>query len=82
MMDWQPIETAPRDRPILVYGCEESGNIAEFGQRVAVAEFYEDMELFSGSRPLFVYAPSHDKNDGPSRVITPSHWMPLPEPPK
>ena len=80
MTKWQPIKTAPKDRPILVYGDKERGNLAEFSQRICVAKFDHDMDLLSGVVPLFVYAEGYDNQS--NRCITPSHWMPLPEPPK
>jgi len=82
MTDWQPIETAPKDRPILVYGNKEKGDQAEFGQRIAVAVYHSEMQLISGDRPMFVYAPHRVEGDGPERCICPSHWMELPEEPQ
>jgi len=82
MTEWQPIETAPKDRPILVYGNKEKGDQAEFSQRIAVAVYHSEMHYTYGDRPMFVYAPHRVESDGPDRCICPSHWMPLPEPPK
>jgi len=81
-MNWQPIDTAPKDRPVLVYGNKEKGDQAEFGQRIAVAIYHSEMQLISGDRPMFVYASNRVESDGPDRCILPSHWMELPEPPK
>jgi Protein of unknown function (DUF551) len=78
-MKWQPIETAPKDRPILVCGCSKQGTFAEFSQRICVAKYDHDMDLYSGIIPSYVYASGH--RDQVARHITPSHWMPLPEPP-
>jgi hypothetical protein len=79
---WQPIEIAPKDKPILVYGDASEGNLGEFGQRIAVAKYHSELSLFSGDRPMFVYAPSRGEEGGSDRCICPSHWMPLPEEPK
>ena len=80
-MEWNPIETAPKDRPVLVYGNKEKGDQSEFGQRIAVAVYHSEMQLISGDRPMFVYAPNRVESDGLDRCILPSHWMELPEPP-
>jgi hypothetical protein len=80
-MTWQPISTAPKDRAVLVYGDEAQGSLAEFSQRVAVAKYYSDLSLISGDKPMFVYAPSFGDEQS-NRCVCPSHWMPLPEPPK
>ena len=75
---WQPIETAPRDRPVLVCGDKEVGTMAEFSQWIAVAKYDHDMDLISrGITPVFVYAEGH--KDQLARQITPSKWMELPE---
>ena len=79
---WQPIDTAPKDRPILVYGNKEKGDQAEFGQRIAVAMYHSEMHYTYGDRPMFVYAPHRVEGDGPERCICPSHWMELPEEPQ
>lgn len=78
---WQPISTAPKDVAILVYGNESEGDLAEFGQRIAVAKYRNDLSLASGNKPLFVYAPSDEKKGESERCICPSHWMHLPHSP-
>ena len=82
MTEWMDIETAPKDRPILVYGNKEKGDLAEFGQRIAVAVYHSEMHYKYGDRPMFVYAPHLVEGDGPERCICPSHWMELPKEPK
>lgn len=84
-MEWQPIETAPRHTDILLYR-EDAGVF--FGQYTYCAEWVSEDEieregltedmLFAESFWAFDY-------DGTSRLendLTPTHWMPLPEPPK
>ncbi len=70
MSEWQPIETAPKDRtPIDVWG--DYGRVCDVSWRDA---------------------PSHDERGagwrdtdgtflGPPFLATPTHWMPLPDPP-
>ena len=81
VMEWQPIETAPKDETILVYGNAKTGDQAEFGQTMAVAKYAMDYNFVNlGSRPLFIYAVGHETKI--DKYIWPSHWMPLPEPPQ
>ena len=82
---WRPIETAPRDRPVLVMGCKKSGSLAEFGQRIAIAQYNNDWVGHSGQHFYdFTYATHWMLNGdhGYDQIITASHWMPLPEEPK
>lgn len=75
-MDWQPIETAPRDGTgILVWterGCfsvEWNGpSLPRFEQNESA--YSDGWYVDNGSRDLYDLR-------GPS----PTHWMPLPEPP-
>ena len=83
---WRPIETAPRDRPVLVLACKEVGCLAEFSQRIAVGKFY--FEWFRGAPQEgnkimeFVIYTSHHGEKPVDAVVAASHWMPLPEEPK
>jgi hypothetical protein len=63
MMDWQPIESAPKDKPVLVY-CP--GN--HRSELVLLAE------QVTHSRRWVIFI------DG--QEVVPTHWQPLPEPPK
>ncbi len=58
-MDWQPIETAPREAGNEILGCRWSG-----GKMVK--------EPF-----ITFWSPTLDKF-----YMSPTHWVPLPEPPK
>jgi hypothetical protein len=66
-MTWQPIETAPKDgTPIWLFYPE-----AHEQDRQAVGWWVNDFR-----EPRWMdHADAHD-------FIQPSHWMPLPEPPK
>jgi hypothetical protein len=70
-MDWQPIETAPKDgTAVLVFGERYSTPNGTPG--IAVARWYED-----GFPPQTWWGTA-----GNSLVVQcPSHWMPLPPPP-
>ena len=83
MTEWQPIETAPRDGFFLVY---EDGAVrtmfrlkGEFHSPAypAIEGVYdnivgEDAKRITGGRALKVC----------DIIREPTHWMPLPEPPK
>lgn len=69
-MEWQPIETAPKDGTE-VLGCEEvrittAGH--KVGGHVFIAHFVKD-EFYIG------------KWISTSGFVQPTHWMPLPTPP-
>lgn len=60
-MEWQPIETAPKDGELLVYWvCRETGE---------------------GFRAVAAWSQWGWISDGDG-LIYPTHWMPLPAPPK
>lgn len=70
-MEWQPIETAPKDVPVMIFSTDArwpgviiaicSSFVDERGNLVAVdwGDFWQDGDL----------------------DVEPTHWMPLPEPP-
>lgn len=68
MSEWQPIETAPTDTPILVY---QPGVVLSAGE----------MSRYSKTSPLHFYPSFVDGRDWECDLDTPSHWMPLPPPP-
>lgn len=66
MSQWQPIETAPIGDFILIYG-------EDAGEPRVYAAFYDDDDWFD--------------SEASSKSLTsfgwfPTHWMPLPDPPK
>ena len=67
MIEWQPIETAPKnDTPILVINVKFRGD-----KRPAVAVWHFEEHYII-----------EENGNGPAIGIFPTHWMPLPEPPK
>jgi hypothetical protein len=72
MSEWQPIETAPKDKYILLY-CSRFGIIR--GK-------WSDEQYAKTPRPYW----RHDKTDlygiRDTRDDQPTHWMPLPNPPE
>ncbi|QHJ81424.1 MAG: hypothetical protein [Bacteriophage sp.] len=74
-MEWQPIETAPKDGTVvdLYFPIKSYGDAILFGDGRMTNWSYEDGEWGSASGGL-------------SRLVTatekqPSHWMPIPKPP-
>lgn len=65
-MEWQPIETAPKDRTILV--------TESTGMRIDQVRWGN---WVNSSTHNWI---DNDLNGHPNAAIT--HWMPLPEPPK
>ena len=73
---WRPIETAPKDRSLLCYGvvAGEVSGIHDHGS-VEVA-YYQP----GGDFPDFDWVTVH--GDAYAVWMKPTHWMPLPQPPK
>jgi hypothetical protein len=70
MTDWQPIETAPKDgTSVLVYGPWKG----EFSQLKHPHEIWRG-HCHPVSKLWFI--------SGTLEFVDPTHWMPLPEPPK
>lgn len=66
-MKWQPIETAPKAQRVLVWSGEE-----QYCAHWAKNPFTND--------EAWIVAEWGD--DGDQALVKPTHWMPLPEPPK
>ena len=65
-MDWQPIETAPKDgRPILTYMPGERGG-------------FVNVQTYRGGEDKWCNAGESKRR----RMQQPTHWMPLPSPPE
>ena len=76
MTDWQPIATAPRDH-ILVYG--QPQNLVIDGNEVAT---YRGPFVCSAHWDEIDQAYVLDGGSWLGPFIEPTHWMPLPAPPK
>jgi hypothetical protein len=79
-MNWQPIATAPRDGTdiIVMYHHNET--------QIVHAAFWLDLQDMDSEETEQVGWWSYDKSEA-ARVmltgfLTPTHWMPLPEPPE
>ncbi len=92
LYQWQPIETAPKQRKVIVhylnhygknrcvmacYYCEKS---------LEMHDDYEDVGVFDEeSGTLFADAGWYEEHDSDNPIFplggVPTHWMPLPPPP-
>lgn len=69
-MKWQPIETAPKDKTVILLGLPKVGALKEEdARRVYEGRWNEIQETFTSVNGFILLS-----------VAT--HWMPLPEPPK
>jgi hypothetical protein len=72
-MTWQPIETAPKDTPFLAY------QPAREFYGVTTPAMMGVMELTAQGEPTMSHIFGYDHEE---RINSPTHWMPLPQPPK
>lgn len=72
MRDWQPIDTAPKDKHILLFGM----------QRPMPQLYAKIPQVFSGYWDNIDEAWCSDGSTWEGPFYDPTHWMPLPEPPK
>lgn len=75
MTEWQPIETAPKDGTAIIY----RGKYTTAG----ACRWWTEQDLADAEcgSPEDYCAAWYDADDEDSEVV-PTHWMPLPEPPK
>lgn len=66
MTNWHPIESAPRDRRLLVWS----------GQEIYAAHWAQ--HPLTGDEAWIVA----QWGDGEQALVKPTHWAPLPEPPQ
>jgi len=77
MSEWQPIETAPRDgTPILVFGGEFTPSVDP--PRPVESAVKCERSIEDGVLRYFVC----DTDYYSAEVVGPTHWQPLPQPPK
>jgi hypothetical protein len=74
-MEWQPIETAPRDGSNVILGHPEHKSVMGVWRLGFSFE-----KLFSDANPVFYWAMNHEDTYGFD--FEPTHCMPLPDPPK
>lgn len=75
-MQWQPIETAPKDERILLYRPTAGFPWA----RVVIGRFDSD-RYAKRPRPYWPHELEWVTGKTEGRAANPTHWMPLPGPP-
>lgn len=82
-MTWQPIETAPKDQWILAYQPHgiAAGKVFMGGRCYVCKWAYMDEYWYDKSSNV-LERKSHEETVTTYHTCTPTHWMPLPEPPK
>ena len=76
-MEWQPIETAPKDGTlVLIYNTLNNGTITSIDGKIAVARYSHQHDGLEES--LWEYGTYYSG----AYLISATHWMPLPQPPE
>lgn len=76
MTDWQPIETAPRDRRILLLR-----PTADFDWAKIIVGRFEDDRFATKPKPYWAHDLERLEGKRSTKANQPTHWMPLPAPP-
>lgn len=79
MSEWQPIDTAPKDgTTVLLFRRLDPWNVIGYGRWISTK-----WRLKDGTTPIEGWL-SYGFDDPPGNLGLggPTHWMPLPEPPK
>ena len=74
-MEWQPIETAPKDRRVLLYY-----PVSPYGEHFVVFGRWADERYASCPRPHWSHDMSHLWGARASRAHQPTHWAEVPLP--
>jgi hypothetical protein len=74
-MEWMPIETAPKDGTAILLATDSGG--VWIGKYMPVYQ-----SGFAPRNPWFSLMLNHDYHGGLRGAFLPTHWMPLPPPPR
>lgn len=80
-MSWQPIETAPKDGTavFLCWAIDSDGNRIDWTEDMTTAGVFVQAASWWDNEGWVVYCSMIRE---PRLHFEPTHWMPLPEPPK
>jgi hypothetical protein len=82
-MDWQPIETAPKDGAVFLVYLPDGRPGGRKDDRVWLCTWDSYTDAQSGLFPGWIQPLNVVKSGSqPVYRLNPTHWMPLPEPPK
>jgi hypothetical protein len=76
-MNWQLIETAPKDGTTLILATNEGSFVGSWYE-CAFKEYRDEDGFYVGQQDAEEYWMSHETGDS----TDPTHWMPLPPPPE
>ena len=81
-MDWQPIETAPRDGTEVLLWCAPHSDMEM--DSIFAAAWVTDAGDEKRPYSTWIIPQADDKEGGWADTLRwmPTHWMPMPEPPK
>jgi len=69
---WQPIETAPKDTPLLLFGLPDSSDYVTWVELTIISGYWDTVEGAWCSTTA----------DWTGPFINATHWMSLPDPPR
>lgn len=75
-MNWQPIETAPKDGTRVLCLNADTGEV-----RVGVRKLFSEQHFENTGRHWYEWFRNEEFCPGHTWSIEPTHWMPLPPPP-
>lgn len=80
VMEWQPIETAPKDREILICGgfMQQECRGGPCAYSVVIAQWFDGQFNFYPEKRTVKGYWRVDDSDGDVGVHNPTHWQPLP----
>ena len=88
MKEWQPIETAPKDGTRVIvskigktHDTQGHGIYSDEYRRIIFEEEPTIVSVWFACTARYIAGQSY-WSDGIEKLVTPTHWMPLPKPPE
>jgi hypothetical protein len=84
MIEWQPIETAPKDGSavLLSWAIDADGNVIRWDEDLTTASIFVAVAWWCCHRCWWRVAAETPYDDSSGLGFAPTHWMPLPLPPE